>query len=78
MSFDFMKNEGMKVFKTDACVICHDAQPSIILLPCGHCSMCLSQECYWRYIKKNESCPICREVFTQYVKTCDVSVPFKV
>ncbi len=53
------KIEGIfdKIYVGDECLICmeEDVKPSVLLLPCNHCCMCV--KCY----KKSNKCPICRK-----------------
>jgi len=47
----------LKVFLEDNCVICYDAEPEVILCPCGHKNCC--QECWNEHKRTNSKCPIC-------------------
>ncbi|MCJ7635867.1 MAG: hypothetical protein MUO21_00085, partial [Nitrososphaeraceae archaeon] len=45
-----------KVYTSEECLICmtEDLKPSVLLVPCNHCCMCV--KCY----QKTNKCPICR------------------
>lgn len=40
------------------CVICMDAEPNVVLIPCGH--MCMCSDCALVARQQHENCPLCR------------------
>lgn len=45
------------------CMICYERQRSVILLPCRHCSACMT--CL--LAMREEKCPLCRDPFSAYL-----------
>ena len=41
------------------CVVCMDAAPSHMLIPCGH--VCVCAACAERCLETTRECPMCRE-----------------
>ncbi len=72
LGFKFTAKDGLRVYTTgsgdgdgdgddnNTCVICNDEAPTEILLPCAHMVSC--NECTQKYIKTNDTCPICRSI----------------
>ena len=48
------------------CVVCMDAPPSHILIPCGH--VCVCAACAERCTDITRECPICREPAQQAIR----------
>ncbi|XP_053572005.1 E3 ubiquitin-protein ligase NEURL3 [Bombina bombina] len=44
------------------CIICQDRLPDTLLLPCGHCTFCIS--CILEVQRQNAKCPLCRKKFS--------------
>jgi len=49
----------------DECKVCMDAKINTVIIPCGHLCVCL--EC--SKLLTNKTCPICKQVFHQIIKT---------
>ncbi|CAJ1413499.1 unnamed protein product [Effrenium voratum] len=45
------------------CMVCYDRRRSVIVLPCRHCSVCVS--CLRAL--RDERCPLCRSTFSAYL-----------
>lgn len=52
--------------KATDCVICYDAQQSVVCVPCGHIAMCSS--CAHEVVKTTHVCPLCRVPIREIVK----------
>lgn len=52
--------------KATDCVICYDAQQSVVCVPCGHIAMCSS--CAHEVVKSTHLCPLCRVPIREIVR----------
>jgi hypothetical protein len=56
--------KGAKV-KPGPCVVCWEAVPCVLLLPCRHLVVC--EECFKLLHSKDSDCPMCREPVEQHI-----------
>lgn len=64
-----LESDALGVFseeKTTDCVICYDAQQSVVCVPCGHIAMCSS--CAHQVVKTTHVCPMCRVPIREIVR----------
>ena len=47
------------------CIICQDADPNCIFLPCRH--LCIGMECVEEYRSSSTRCPLCKEQIDEIV-----------
>ena len=52
-----------KIYTALECCVCLDAEPKMVIVPCGHRSLC--QECSQKLT--NKKCPLCRTQFSNIV-----------
>lgn len=51
-----------KVYHEDECIICHERNSCVMLVPCCHLQLCYP--CFRRISKDNPRCPMCKRAFT--------------
>jgi hypothetical protein len=74
--FDFFKNNGIKIYPLENCILCLNENPNIVFLPCGHTAICSRPSCYNDFIQKFIECPICRaRIFSCIEREKIVSIP---
>lgn len=56
-------SNGSGTQSEDVCVICMDAEKTVVVMPCRH--QCLCVQCSKRFIRRN--CPICRAVIEETI-----------
>ena len=52
-----------KIYTASECCVCLDAEPKMVIVPCGH--RCACQECSQKLT--NKKCPLCRTQFSNIV-----------
>lgn len=60
------KVEEMKDCVPNACIICRTNQSSIVIIPCGHVSLCV--ECTDLFFGAHQSCPVCRTQVEMFLR----------
>ena len=54
-------------FELEDCVVCKRIRNEIFMFtPCGHAQTC--ETCSLKIVHRGSACPICRKIFTSYVK----------
>lgn len=51
---------------SNICLICCVKKPDILIVPCGHCCLCLS--CFEELTKNKNDCPICRAKMSEGIQ----------
>ena len=54
-----------KIFMEPECVACY-GKPNVVLIPCGHCSLCT--DCFKRHARIKRKCPVCRGNIYRYIE----------
>jgi len=63
-NFKLKKISQIKYIKSQKCVVCKDALPTVSVLPCGHICFCI--KCTLNDSNSFVSCPLCRRYICQY------------